>query len=117
MLTFLATNILTGLLSLPLGFRPLVERLTRKRFGQRFIARVSMESDSSIAYMWLVPFSLQLLANLFVAVAIQQTLGYSETSIGGIVLLYLFRPRFSWIVLIVVHHFTGYEHRKKAFVR
>jgi hypothetical protein len=118
MLTFLTTNILTGLLSLPLGFRPLVERLTRKRFGKRFIVdNAGGPGDRSRGYMWLFPFALQLLANLFIAVAIQQTPGYGETSIGNIMLLYLFRPRFTWILLTITNRFTGYEHRKKTFVR
>jgi hypothetical protein len=115
MLTFLTTNILTGLLSLPLGFRPLVERLTRKRFGKRYDNYG--RGDYSRGYMWLFPFALQVLANLFVALAIQQTPGYSETSIGDIMLLYLFRPRFTWMLLTIINRFTGYEYRKKTFVR
>lgn len=109
LLTFLTTNILASIIGVAFGSRLIVHQLTFQKFGNRFLDRFP-SIDSRYGYTWIIPFCVQLFANLIIAIMIKRSPGYEGTSIGDIMLLYLFRPRLSWIFLAIPKNYVVYQH-------
>lgn len=107
--SFAVINILAGALSLVLGNRKVVQKLTCGLFGK-------LESNGW-QYLWLLSLGLHLGANAIVARLMQATPGYLSTfSVGEMVLFFTTRPRLGWVFLIFTQMsmLTSFEYKSCA---
>jgi hypothetical protein len=90
---FAATNVAMLLLTPILGRRTVVQKLTFGLLGKAH----------SQTWLYMGPFmaGLQLVANTINAVLIKSTPGYSDVSVGNLLLLWCTRPRLAWLVIVL----------------
>ncbi|KAH8906638.1 hypothetical protein BR93DRAFT_937628 [Coniochaeta sp. PMI_546] len=100
LLMFACVNLVVGLLSLVIGYRPNVYMITLGCFGRYRV------SNSWIAF-GVLSVCLQLAANAIIGASIRLVPGYSHLNVWRIMLLLVARPRVSWAVLLSAH--SDYE--------
>jgi hypothetical protein len=92
-------NVLSSAFSLFTGNSDIIFKITCGKLGKK---------DSKARYTWVFPFAMQLGANAAIAAIIRGTPGYRQSfTIIELVLLYLARPRLSWLVLGLTHSCIG----------
>lgn len=106
--TFGVVNLAVTTFSLLLGNRVITHWYTcgycgqekKNNFGRKHLG---IPVPSSILYMWLVPIALQFSANAINAALMKSTPNFKEGfSIGQIMVLYLVRPRVTWLLGIII---------------
>jgi hypothetical protein len=110
--TFGLVNLAVTVLSLILGKRKITHLLTCRIFGKEKKnewgrRKYGVPIPKSVLYMWTLPFTLQIIANAINAGIMKSTPNYSDASfsIGQVMVLYLMRPRITWLLGIIVLKF------------
>jgi hypothetical protein len=110
--TFGLVNLAVAVLSLILGKRKITHLLTCGIFGKKEKTewgrvKYGVSIPKSVLYMWTLPFALQIIANAINAWIMKRTPNYSDASfsIGQVIILYLMRPRITWLLGIIVLKF------------
>jgi hypothetical protein len=110
--TFGLINLAVTVLSLILGKRKITQWLScgilgkekKNEWGRR---KYGVPIPKSVLYMWTLPFALQIIANAINAGIMKSIPNYSDASfsIGQVMVLYLMRPRITWLLGIIVLKF------------
>jgi hypothetical protein len=110
--TFGLINLAVTILNLILGKRKITHWLScgifgkekKNEWGRR---KYGVPIPKSVLYMWTLPFTLQIIANAINAGILKSTPNYSDASfsIGQVMVLYLMRPRITWLLGIIVLKF------------
>ena len=110
--TFGLINLAVLVLSLILGHRKITLLLTRGIFGKKHKTEWGRRQwgipiPKSVLYMWTVPFALQIIANAINAAIMKSTANYTDASfsIGQVMILYLMRPRITWLLGAIILKF------------
>jgi hypothetical protein len=118
--TFGLVNLAVAILSLFLGHRAVTNRLTCGKFGGKHKIQWGKDKfgiavPKSILYMWLLPIALQLGANAICATMMNSTTNYTQGfSIIQVTILYLVRPRITWLLGIIMIKFCPEATRKSS---